>query len=79
MVNKGEFFLKGYTPKQEVEIEFNSFSIKITVDAEKTNHLLKLKETIEEASETSILTINGLAEQDTKDVHTKLILKTYYQ
>lgn len=63
MVDKAEFFLKGYSTNKSIEFTFDKYSINLKVDKEKVANLEKLKDDLKEASETSILTIIGSSDE----------------
>ena len=63
MIDKAEFFLKGYSTHKSIEFTFDKYSISVKVDKEKVDKLEKLKDELREVSETSILTIIGSSDE----------------
>lgn len=64
MVHKGEFFLKGYSTKNNIEFVFNGHKINLIQNSENVEKLHQLTEDIAMASETSSLKIDGSADVD---------------
>ena len=65
MVNKGEFYLKGYFYEQKIEIFFNGKTIHLDANTNKIEKLEKLKTEESKFSETGILQISGLDDKAT--------------
>lgn len=63
MVDKAEFFLKGYSTDKSIKLTFDNYSINVKVDKEKVDKFEKLKGDLKETSETSILTIIGSSDE----------------
>lgn len=64
MVDKGEFLLKSYSTKNDIEFSFNGHAIKLIPNSDNAKRLNKLTTELAFASETSSLTIDGPADKD---------------
>jgi hypothetical protein len=64
MVDKGEFLLKSYSTKNNIEFVFNGHKIKLTQNSDNIERLNKLTADLASTSETSSLTIGGPADKD---------------
>jgi hypothetical protein len=64
MVDKGEFFLKNYSTKKDIEFSFNGHQIKLISNSDNSERLTKLTAELELASETSSIIIDGPAEKE---------------
>ena len=64
MVDKGEFLLKRYSLKNNIEFSFNGHEIKLTSNSDNAERLTKLTAELALTAETSRLTIDGPADQD---------------
>ena len=64
MIDKGEFFLKGYSYLRPISFQFNGNNIQLIADKNKLDLFLGLEKELECSSETGLLTITGSIEKD---------------